>query len=255
MIIYKVINIKNNKLYIGMTTKTLKYRKNTHLNSMKCGSNYIFHNAIRKYGIDNFEWEIICECFSKEELNEKEIYYIKEFNTLTPNGYNISTGGSGGDMFTDNPNKEKIRQKYIDNAKYGEKNVRCGKYKITFPDGNIKIVEGLKQFCRKNNLNYNSVKTYLRNNKSYKGYTLEIIDDKYCGDNNSFYKKEPWNKGKKISHMLNSGKEYNIKLPDDSIIKIKGLFKFCKEYNINYNYFRKMIKLDREYKGYKVIKV
>lgn len=46
------------------------------------------------YGIDKFHIEIVEEC-SEEELNEKEIYYIKKFNSLSPNGYNMTAGGDG----------------------------------------------------------------------------------------------------------------------------------------------------------------
>ena len=49
---------------------------------------------MNKYGIENFTVETIGE-FPTEELNEKEIYYIKKFNSKKPNGYNIVDGGVG----------------------------------------------------------------------------------------------------------------------------------------------------------------
>jgi hypothetical protein len=52
------------------------------------------HNAIKKYGIDNFSFEIIKEC-NKELLNELEVYYINEYNSTNENiGYNVSCGGN-----------------------------------------------------------------------------------------------------------------------------------------------------------------
>lgn len=54
--------------------------------------NSILHQAIRKYGAENFSWEVIEEC-EISEIDEKEIFYIKNFNTLSPNGYNILQGG------------------------------------------------------------------------------------------------------------------------------------------------------------------
>lgn len=48
---------------------------------------------MRKYGIENFSFEIIEEC-KKEELNDKEKYWINYFNTFF-NGYNLTTGGQG----------------------------------------------------------------------------------------------------------------------------------------------------------------
>lgn len=95
MIIYKTTNKINNKSYIGQTIKSLNERISTHLYYVNDGSNYLFHKAIRKYGKENFIWEIICECNSKKELNEKEKFYIKFYNTKTPKGYNLTDGGEG----------------------------------------------------------------------------------------------------------------------------------------------------------------
>jgi len=113
MIIYEAINKINKMSYIGQTTKSLSYRKEKHYHAMKY-YNYYFYNALKKYGWDNFEWKIIEECDTKEDLNKMEIYYIKQHNTLRPYGYNISEGGSGGDNYTNNPNKNIIKQKLVD---------------------------------------------------------------------------------------------------------------------------------------------
>ena len=51
-------------------------------------------NAIEKYGKNAFECEIIDTCNSAKELNEKEAFYIEQFNSLAPNGYNLMTGGA-----------------------------------------------------------------------------------------------------------------------------------------------------------------
>lgn len=62
---------------------------------MRSSSNCTFlKNAINKYGKNNFKIEVIEECFSLEELDLKESYFIKELNTLAPNGYNLTTGGA-----------------------------------------------------------------------------------------------------------------------------------------------------------------
>ena len=78
------------KKYIGQTTASLLKR------SGKRGQGYngctIFENAIKKYGWDNMIPNILGE-FPIEELNDKESYYIKKYNTLIPNGYNKSLGG------------------------------------------------------------------------------------------------------------------------------------------------------------------
>jgi len=94
MIIYKVTNKINNKIYIGQTSKQLKERQNSHIWSANNDSSCHFHKAIRKYGINSFIWEIEDICNSVEELNEKEIFYIKKYETLNK-GYNMTLGGSG----------------------------------------------------------------------------------------------------------------------------------------------------------------
>jgi len=55
-------------------------------------SHYL-NNAIRKYGVDDFMVELI-ECCEIEKSDEREIHYIKELNSLYPNGYNLKNGGS-----------------------------------------------------------------------------------------------------------------------------------------------------------------
>lgn len=59
--------------------------------------NHPFYNALNKYGWDNFTWEIFDESAkTQEELNNLEKLYIKKFNVLVPNGYNLREGGSNG---------------------------------------------------------------------------------------------------------------------------------------------------------------
>lgn len=83
--IYKITNNLNNKIYIGKT-KQFKVRKNQHI---KGHTDSLVSRAIKKYGIDNFTFEIIDSTLTEDELSEKEYMYIKKFNSLTPNGYNI----------------------------------------------------------------------------------------------------------------------------------------------------------------------
>lgn len=90
MIIYKITNNINNKIYIGQTTTSIKERFRGHCK--KIGDSAICR-AILKYGKDNFKIEEIYKTDTIEDLNEKEIFYIMELNTICPNGYNIRSGG------------------------------------------------------------------------------------------------------------------------------------------------------------------
>ena len=93
--IYKIINIINQKVYIGQSINIQK-RIHQHFWKSQCQKdvsyNSILHNAIRKYGKQNFKWEVVEEC-SVDQIDEKQKYYIQFYNSLTPNGYNILTGG------------------------------------------------------------------------------------------------------------------------------------------------------------------
>lgn len=97
-IIYKATNLINGKVYIGKTTMPFAQRKSKHkYNAFKEDGDayeYHFYRAIRKYGWDNFKWEIIDEADTKEELNEKEVFWIEYYDSYY-NGYNMTKGGDG----------------------------------------------------------------------------------------------------------------------------------------------------------------
>ena len=94
MIIYKAINKINNKVYIGQTVNSLNIRKNQHERSHKYGYKNAFSNAIAKYGKESFEWEVIYETNSIDDLNKKESYFIKYYKALVnERGYNLKGGG------------------------------------------------------------------------------------------------------------------------------------------------------------------
>lgn len=93
--IYKIENLINHKFYIGQSIN-IEERYKQHIykafNSNELAYNSAIHQAFRKYGLENFKLEVIEEC-KIEQLDERERYWIKKLNTLTPNGYNILSGG------------------------------------------------------------------------------------------------------------------------------------------------------------------
>jgi group I intron endonuclease len=99
MIIYKVTNLLNSKIYIGLTIQKLETRKHQHeLHSQKKPL-MVLHYAIRKYGKENFKWEIIKECISNQELNSSEKELIKFFQSEKKDiGYNRTSGGENPKM-------------------------------------------------------------------------------------------------------------------------------------------------------------
>jgi group I intron endonuclease len=91
--IYKITNQINQKLYIGYTENTTK-RWRDHKSSK---DQIHLHRAMRKYGTNAFSFEIIYQSQDKKyTLEIMEPYFIAEYDTYK-NGYNGTTGGSGGD--------------------------------------------------------------------------------------------------------------------------------------------------------------
>lgn len=89
--IYKIVNKIDGNIYIGQTIQDLDERWKQHC---KPTSNCRYlKSAIKKYGIDNFIFKLICICFD-DDLNKYESMFIKQYNTIVPNGYNLREGGN-----------------------------------------------------------------------------------------------------------------------------------------------------------------
>lgn len=89
--VYKTTYLQNNKIYVGQ-------HKSDVFDEKYYGSGIIISKLLKKYSIDNFLCEILEECSSEEELNEKEIYWIEKLDARNPDiGYNIASGGAFGD--------------------------------------------------------------------------------------------------------------------------------------------------------------
>jgi group I intron endonuclease len=91
--IYKITNKITKQCYIGQTIVDLDERWRQHL---KPNSNCRYLKAsIKKYGVDSFEFKLICICFDND-LDNYECFYMNKYNTLVPNGYNLREGGNSG---------------------------------------------------------------------------------------------------------------------------------------------------------------
>lgn len=89
--IYKFENLINGKIYIGQSIDIeRRYREHKSMNK-----DSTFMDAVKKYGFENFKFDIIEEC-DQSKLNEKEIFWIKYYNSKVPNGYNRDNGGGSG---------------------------------------------------------------------------------------------------------------------------------------------------------------
>lgn len=126
--IYFIINKITGERYVGQTTNFVR-RKNEHLSQLKDKThiNKKLQNAWNKYGENNFIVEKIqYDNISKEELNNEEIKYIKQYDSYN-NGYNLTIGGDGGNTRS-KLNFEQFCFAYFGNKKYDGMTNRTGKY-------------------------------------------------------------------------------------------------------------------------------
>lgn len=103
--IYLITNTINGMQYVGQSvdiSQRWSQHKTTAKNIKETADLY---QAMREYGIDNFTCEVIEEC-SKEQLNEREIYWIDYYDTFY-HGYNMTRGGQGKDGWKYDPEEIK----------------------------------------------------------------------------------------------------------------------------------------------------
>lgn len=94
--IYKIENLLNGKKYIGQTNNINKRKKEHFEHKSKRKRHPKLKAALDKYGKENFSFEILLECSTREEANLKEIEFIKLHNSFGENGYNLTSGGLVG---------------------------------------------------------------------------------------------------------------------------------------------------------------
>ena len=118
--IYLITNIENKKQYVGITKFSLEERFSQHI---KRG--FLLTEAIQKYGQQKFFIELVEEVESAERAYELEQYYIKQYDTKVPNGYNLTDGGDG--IFGWEASEE-YRQECSERVKQLHKEKKVGMY-------------------------------------------------------------------------------------------------------------------------------
>ena len=218
-IIYKATNKLNDKVYIGQTTKSLDTRIKGHINHCKdITRKYHFTNALRKYNIDDFNWEIICECIDLNDLNEKEIYYIKYFDTLK-NGYNSTIGGEGivGRIVSEEERQRQSERMVGDkNHYYGKKHTAEIRKKIS-----DKLLTTDKHVNRGKSL---SEEWKRKIGESQKG---KIISKETLENQSRALK------GKYVGKDNKLAKKFVITTPEGEEFFVLGLAHFCRNYKNN----------------------
>ena len=156
--IYKIV-FPNEKHYIGLTTTSLEKRTKQHTYCVKSGDTKCLYNALRKYGMeDTFKLIEIDTADTLEELCEKEIGYIIEYNSyyMNKNGYNMTYGGEGtfGYVYTEEARKEqsnRIKKYFEDNPEAGKEHGEImKKYYEDNPEARKKNSEAVKKYYEDN---------------------------------------------------------------------------------------------------------
>ena len=160
-IIYRAHNTENDKNYIGQTIKTLASRRQVHYS--KYSNCPYFHAALEKYEKTSWDWTIIDEAATQEELDEKEKYWISFYESnQADKGYNLTEGGRGscGVVITEE-HKRKTRESMLKAVKsnYSQPNtsikpVKCielGKNFISFSEA-----------ARETHTNINSIRRVIK---------------------------------------------------------------------------------------------
>ena len=173
--VYMHINKTNNKVYIGITSKSVEERWGR--NGYHYKRNRHFWGAIQKYGWDNFEHKILYEGISKSEACQKEIELIAIYDSTNPqNGYNISAGGEFG--YYGVHHSEETRKK--------QSKARKGKY------------------CGENNPMYGVSPKDRMNEETYNNWKQQIQDRMSSAENKEKLRRA--NIGKKYSDEVNAKK-------------------------------------------------
>lgn len=94
-VIYLIRNRLNGKSYVGQTVKTLQARWAEHIRDARKGSPFLFHRAIRKYGVEVFSESLLATAADQQELDALEISWITKLDTMSPAGYNTKLGKQG----------------------------------------------------------------------------------------------------------------------------------------------------------------
>jgi group I intron endonuclease len=177
--VYLTTNLVNGKQYVGS--------HEGNLNDSYLGSGKILRMAIKKYGIENFQREVIVKCDPSINLILEE-KYIKEYNTLQPNGYNISpTGGTnknGGKLSEETKNKISKKLKGRKAWNKGIPFSRESKQKMSDKRKGIKLSEETKQKM-----------TVFQKGRIKSPEECKNISESKKGQNNPMYGKDSWNKG------------------------------------------------------------
>lgn len=242
--IYKITNIKNNKVYIGQTVKerpTDRYSQHKYLASHPKQEKSIsyLHRAMNANGLDNFIFEVI-EKVDNSLLNEREQYWIKILNCKIPNGYNMTDGGEGTKSFS----RPQTLQERLKRQKSNKQ------FYINHPEALTKRSQITKQLWQ--NEEYRK-KVTESHKKTYAEHPE--LRQRFCGENNPMYGKHHTEESiQKIKAAAANRKLKIAQLNKDTLEIIKvhdGVKDAEKALNVSHGWISKAAKQNKVAYGYR----
>jgi hypothetical protein len=217
--IYKATNLVNDKVYIGFDSKWPNRKEKHKYNSVNpkyAGYYSHFYCAIRKYGWENFQFDVLYQSKDKDHtLSEMERHFITEHKSFYGfedcNGYNMTLGGEGFFGSEGNAKKE---------------------FQLIDPDGNIITIKNLRKFCREKGLTFTVILQVCKGGRKYaNGYRNINFPD----------------------YVPRPEREYRLLTPENDVIVIKNMIVFSEESGLNLECLRKLFRGNiKSYRGYSV---
>lgn len=192
-VIYLRRNNINGKCYVGQTSDFRRRKNAWNCLKLRYANKYI-DNDRAEFGLENFTVEVLAETDSREEAWNLEQYYIKQYNSIWPNGYNLSTGGAGGSgiqlsdetkakisennarFWLGKHHSDEVKQKISENNRNNPKQSKSV-YQYTLDGALIRVWPSIRE-CHRNGYNQGNVAACCRNC--------------YLREGNNIYKNHIW---------------------------------------------------------------
>lgn len=220
--IYKITNIITNKVYIGVTRRTIEKRFENHIKQATNSKykKYKLHRSIAKHGAENFKIENICEGFTREEAMQKEVEYIALFDSFH-HGYNSTTGG-------ETPSCSRGRSHWTEKSCKSFKESR--KKWLETEEGKSYRSRASERFKNLNPQKFVTTQGRISAAKKYKEWiynTEEGVDRRKQSSENM----------KKVQKSRHNG-TYKLLSPDGKLHTIQGdILIFCQQHKLSFHSF------------------
>lgn len=244
MIVYHAYKKNEPCFYVGKTEHQLQHRRRQHENECKKPrSNSYFHRALLKYGADAFDWRVLEECKSVDELNKAEIRWIATVKECGHKLCNMTNGGEGGNTSAESywavhGIREDMKKKISESLKLyyqthphpskgktrtGKPHTQESKDKMRVAKNGHPVSEETREKLRQANLG-----------KTLKPHVIEMLSKRFSGANNPSAKAVICiTTGEVFAYAKLAAIKYNIDL--SSIIKCcKGKAKTVKKMKFEY---------------------